>query len=157
MKSILTILVCALLLVGCGGKRMKKTEVGQAIEKIENVVVGEHNARNSLSYLGVYEGIVPFAENESVKIRVTLNRDSTYKYEREHLMAEKSSTNITATGNYVWNLAGNEITLVGLEGKAPNRFFVTETRLITLNDNGTRMEGEKAERHTLHQTEVFMR
>jgi len=92
-----------------------------------------HNSRNSLSWAGLYEGVLPCADCPGIKTRLTLRHDGSYELVTEYL--ERPLPARTARGQFTWNAAGGAITLdVAGGGQA---FMVGEGRLLPLGRDGT--------------------
>lgn len=148
MKRFLMIIASAAFLLSCGGNAQKAKE-GDAEEKasvseFEEIAKGmgdEHSARNSLDYQGTYTGKIPAADAPGINIVITLS-DSTYVKTME--FEGKKDGKSEYKGKYVWNDAGNTITLLGTE-RDPDQFFVGENTLIMLDMEGKRITGDFAE------------
>lgn len=157
MKKIVSIVACTLLLFSCGGnKKENKTEEAATTQPTTEAAQfeDEHSARNSLSYYGVYEGTLPCADCEGIKTKLTLNKDNTYNYEQEYLTTKTKDTKSSFTGKFVWDEKGEQIKLEGMEGNGSSNFFVAESKLLILDQEGNRIEGELAEHYVLNQTQV---
>jgi uncharacterized lipoprotein NlpE involved in copper resistance len=96
-------------------------------------VVDGHNSRNSLSWAGVYEGVLPCADCPGIKTRLTLRRDGSYERVTEYLSRPLPPQ--TVRGQFTWNAAGGAIALDAAGDGQP--FMVGEGRLLQLNRDGT--------------------
>jgi len=95
----------------------------QATQAVEGTAADEvitetfyHNSRNSLTWWGVYEGIIPSASGQGIKTRITLNRDYTFELWYEYLgtVASRTGGNVfTTTGTFQWDDTGSKIMLEG--------------------------------------------
>lgn len=159
MKKIAFALVSVLLLVSCNSKKANTEEsIDGELPKIEEMQAQGHNARNSLSYHGVYDGVLPCADCPGIKVQLTLNMDETFVYEQEYLTGkeEKDSTLMSSySGKIFWDKEGFNIKLEGLEGKAPSLYFVKEAALEVLNVDGSRIDSNLSEHYTLKQTSIL--
>jgi len=106
----------------------------------------DHNAQNSLDYMGVYKGILPCADCEGIETIVEL--ESGNSYVKKIIYLGKADQKIhESSGFFSWNNAGNTITI---EGEAPpNQYFVGENQLIHLDMSGNRITGPLAEKYRL--------
>lgn len=104
-----------------------------------------HNSRVSLDWAGSYQGTLPCADCEGIAVVVTLHNDSRYEVRRKYL--GKQDTVFNSTGNFEWNDAGG---IVHLAGEEPSSFQVGENRIIQLNMDGQKIEGELADKYILH-------
>lgn len=153
MKKILLFFACTILLASCSNKKAQQDETATEQNEVSQVV-DTHNAQNSLSYYGVYEGVLPCADCEGIKVKVTLQKDTTYLYEQEYLTTKVEETKSSFNGKFAWNEEGNKITLEGMEGQGSSQFFVAESQLFVLDTEGNKIEGELAEHYVLKQIEV---
>lgn len=151
MKKILILGLSAVLFAACG--QTNKQKEGQETETTTEVV-DMHNAQNSLDYYGVYEGLTPCADCEGIKTKVTLNKDQTFALHTAYIKGGKEISPSDVSGKFVWNEAGNTISLEGVK-EAPSQFFVAEGSIIILDQEGNKIEGELAEHYVLNQTETF--
>ncbi|WP_101688268.1 copper resistance protein NlpE [Dysgonomonas massiliensis] len=157
MKKILILGLSLALFAACGQtNKQKEGQEAEATTTTEEVaqVTDEHNAKNSLDYFGVYEGVTPCADCEGIKVKVTINKDETFTLHNAYIKNGKEEQPTDFTGKYVWNEAGNAITLEGVKD-APSKFFVAEGRIIILDQEGNKIEGELADKYILTQIETF--
>lgn len=144
MKTkIATLLILSLLIVSCAKKEKEEATQEIVADSTEIVVNDEHNAKNSLDYIGMYQGVVPCADCEGIETLLTLEDETNYVLKTNYLGKKKISTN-EVRGVYSWNEAGNTIILSGIEN-APNRYFVGENYLKQLDMDGNKIEGDLAE------------
>jgi len=110
-----------------------------------------HNSRNSLTWWGVYEGIVPSASCCGINVRITLNRDYTFELRYEYLGADAV---FTVTGTFRWDDAGRNITLEkdGLPLRYPPFYQVGENFLRQLDMQGNPVVGTLADFYILQKT-----
>ena len=96
----------------------------------------------------MYRGTLPCADCEGILTKVTLNPDTTYRHTVQYL--GKSDSLFRQTGSFTWDKAKNEITLEGSGAPAEAaRYRVGEDELITLDQDGNRIEGELADAYRL--------
>lgn len=137
----------ALLIMSCTQKIKEERNEEIVADSSEVVVNNEHNAKNSLDYIGMYQGVVPCADCEGIETTLVLEDDKNYVLKTNYLGKMKNSTN-EFRGVYSWNEAGNTIILSGILN-APNQYFVGENYLKQLDMDGNKIEGDLAERYVL--------
>lgn len=106
----------------------------------------EHNAKNSLDYVGTYKGILPCADCEGIETTITLNLDETYTSTIKYL--GKSNEEIKEIGDYTWMEDGNRISAEGID-TPPVYYFVAEGKLIQLDTEGNEILGNLAKNYEL--------
>lgn len=146
-KSLLILGIIAFSFTSCK-KEAEKQNDATAVDSTV-VQVDEHNAKNSLDYIGTYKGNLPCADCESIETTIALNEDS---YVKETVYKGKSDKVFKETGAYTWNADGNTITLSGSE--APNQYFVGEGVLFHLDADGKRIEGDLADAYRLSRIQI---
>ena len=146
-KSLLILGIIAFSLTSC--KKEIETETEETPVDSTVVQVDEHNAKNSLDYIGTYKGFLPCADCEAIETTIALNEDS---YIKETVYKGKSNEVFKETGKYTWNEAGNTITLSGSE--APNQYLVGEGVLFHLDADGNRVEGDLADSYRLSRIQI---
>ncbi len=106
------------------------------------------NSQNSLDWSGVYAGVLPCASCPGIQTVITLNSDSTYKMETVYMESEGEAE--IKEGTFSWSNDGSSIALSGFaEGEGSNQFLVGENQLIQLTMEGTKVEGELADKYVL--------
>lgn len=110
------------------------------------VVIDEHNARNSLDYLGTYKGVLPCADCEGIETTITLNKDETYTKQTKYL--GKSAKVEEELGDFTWLEDGNRMSLEGID-TPPVLYFVAENKLIQLDKDGNQITGNLAKNYEL--------
>ncbi len=140
-KIVLFSVFSAILAIGCDSK---KEEV--AIEKPAAEVVDAHNAKNSLDYLGTYKGVLPCADCPGIETEIVLNKDETYVKKTKYL--EKGDKVFEELGDFTWLEDGNTLSLEGID-TAPTLYFVSENKLIALDQEGNKIEGDLAKNYEL--------
>src|SRR5690606_2388214 len=128
------------LTVGCESKKEKEVEL--PVETAD-----EHNAKNSLDYLGIYKGILPCADCEGIETEISLNEDETYEIKMKYLGKEERS--FSDIGSYTWKEDGNTLEFEDTNSKV-SYYFVSENKLIALDEEGNKIEGVLAENYELN-------
>lgn len=109
-----------------------------------------HNSQTSLSWQGVYRGVLPCADCEGIQTMIHLKNDLTYIKSTQYL--GKSSELLIQNGSFQWNKEGTIITLMPWEKEdiqettsakpsANQLFLVGENQIVLLDDNGKRVQG----------------
>jgi heat shock protein HslJ len=106
----------------------------------------EHNAKNSLDYIGMYKGVVPCADCEGIETTLWLDYNNFVLI--TNYLGKKSKAESEFRGSYIWNNEGNTIILKGIEN-APNHYFVGENYLKQLDMDRNKIEGDLAEKYML--------
>jgi len=104
------------------------------------------NAQNSLDVNGKYTGVVPCADCEGIETQVELF-DETYNLTRKYLGKETKKETVVKDGHWKW-VDGFTIELTEIKD-APNKFFVGENKLIQLDMDGKKIEGNLAVKYEL--------
>jgi heat shock protein HslJ len=133
--------------VSCTSKVKEETTDEIVADSTEMLMNKEHNAKISLDYIGMYQGVLPCADCDGIETLLSLEDETNYVLKTNYLGKNIKSTN-EVRGLYTWNEAGNTIILSGIE-KAPNRYFVGENYLKQLDMNGNKIEGDLADKYVL--------
>ena len=102
-----------------------------------------HNSRNSVDWIGTYQGTLPCADCPGIRYTITLNGDDTYLLKTRYL--EKGDSVFTESGAFTWDDNGAKITLAD----RGERFQVGENQLFHLDMEGNRITGELADHYML--------
>jgi len=145
--KVITLMTLFFLVLSCAKKDKNETTDTMVVDSTEVVVNDDHNAKNSLDYMGMYQGILPCADCEGIETSLLLEDDKNYLLKTNYL-GKKNSATKEVRGVYSWNKEGNTIILAGVEN-APNRYFVGENYLKQLDMDGNEIEGDLAERYVL--------
>lgn len=148
MKSALFSLLAAVLMLACNNEKSgdevkKDPEMTDAGKK---EAPDGSTAQNSLDVVGTYKGVVPCADCEGIETSVMLHADNTYMLHTSYL-GKSGGKGLDLNGNFKW-IDGFTIELEGVTN-APSRYFVSENKLIQLDMQGKRIEGELAEKYVL--------
>lgn len=157
MKNLLYCALALVLFIGCGQSNKQKKGASEVTTPVEENIpqqIDEHNAKNSLDYFGIYEGLTPCADCEGILVRVTIQKDETFALHTAYIKNGKEVSPDDFTGNYEWNEAGNTITLKSTQD-FPKQIFVAEGRIFLLDQEGKKIESPNAEYYILPQIEVF--
>jgi uncharacterized lipoprotein NlpE involved in copper resistance len=147
MKIKVIILITLFFLVlSCAKKDKNETTETMVVDSTEVVVNDDHNAKNSLDYIGMYQGILPRADCEGIETTLWIDENNYVLY--TNYLGKMSKIKPEFRGSFVWNNEGNTIILEGIEN-APNRYFVGENYLKQLDMDGNEIEGDLAERYVL--------
>ncbi|MBW3467992.1 copper resistance protein NlpE [Arthrospiribacter ruber] len=122
------------------------TEQDEIIVEEEYFAPDEHNARISLDYEGIYEGVLPCADCEGIETTVEIGPSYSFVKKTVYLGKDNDTKN-EYSGTYKWNDAGNTIILEGVD--APNQYFVGENVLFHLDMEGNRITGDLADNYAL--------
>ncbi len=102
--------------------------------------VDTHTSQNSLSWSGVYEGILSCADCPGTLTRLTLLQDGAFELVSRPLV--RGAPAVDSKGQFTWQPDGNSIALDSAGGA--QRFAVGEGRVILLNSDGSRPEASGA-------------
>jgi uncharacterized lipoprotein NlpE involved in copper resistance len=116
------------------------------IDFIEQTNINEHNAQNSLDWMGTYEGTLPCADCEGIKTIIELNQNCSFTTREEYL--NKPGNIVAQSGRFEWDKSGMVITLI-IEGEANNKYKVVENALIHLDMEGNEIKGSMAHLYRL--------
>lgn len=142
MKKILTFtLLTAFLAIGCESKKE------EAVMEQPTEVIDEHNAKNSLDYLGTYKGTLPCADCEGIETLIVLNKDETYEIKTKYL--GKGDNSFSDLGSYTWMEDGNTLEFESTDSEV-TYYFVSENKLIALDQEGNRITGDLAQFYELN-------
>lgn len=145
-NTVLFVLLTFVGLISCKPKDTAATDPA-APAADTTMTDNAHNASNSLSWNGMYKGVVPCADCEGIETLLVLNTDNTYLL-RTNYLGKPDAQAVEKTGSITWNAEGNTVILGGIEN-APNQYFVGENKLIQLDMAGQRITGQLADKYIL--------
>ncbi|HQV35060.1 MAG TPA: copper resistance protein NlpE N-terminal domain-containing protein [Flavobacterium sp.] len=147
--KITSITCIAILFFSVGCTKKTKTEATNEIlnDSTTIIVIDEHNAKNSLDYIGMYKGIVPCADCEGIETILNLRDESNFVL-TTHYLGKKDSKINELKGTYTWNKEGNTVVLSGIEN-GPSQYFVSENYLTQLDLEGNKITGDLASKYVL--------
>lgn len=155
MKKIILFSLVLSTFVACNStSKSDKNETSSTTTQETIVEADSHNAKNSLDYYGIYEGITPCADCEGIKVTVTLNKDETFTIKNVYLKNGKEIQPSEFTGKFTWNDKGSIITLNGVKD-VPSYFFVGEGNLTIIDSEGKDINPEMIDNYTLKQIKTF--
>ena len=141
MKRIYLVLAFAILTLGlaaCGsnGSNNKKADM--------------HTSENSLDFYGVYEGMLPAADAEGIKTKLTLNRDKTFVLQTQYV--GKSDRVFEESGKF--SVKDGSIVQLNLNSDGMDTYKIEEGRLRMLDTDMKVIKGDLADHYILKQTVV---
>jgi hypothetical protein len=89
----------------------------------------DHNARNSLDWVGVYTGTIPWA-SERINVRLRLYRDRSFELEHIYLDRPVEQVNHYSGREFQWDDTGNVITIELID--TVTRYRVIENALVDM-------------------------
>lgn len=136
------------MIAACNNRTGEKAATDDTVEvkseeqQVTMAVDTVHNAATSLDIAGTYEGTLPCADCPGIITTVTLNKDNSYAIKRKYIDRQ---SDFESKGT--WKVEKNTLTLNG--ENSPEKYRVEENRLIQLDGNGNRIEGDIANRFIL--------
>lgn len=150
MKTkIMMLLVVFFFALSCNKKDTTEADNETLNDSPEVVINDEHNAKNSLDYMGYYSGILPCADCEGIQTELILEEKG-YVLKTMYLNVGNDKF-FQHEGTYSWNEAGNTIILEGIDN-GPSQYFVGENYLIQLDLEGNKITGDLADKYILNKT-----
>lgn len=132
---LLTMTLIAVALVACQPQNSPAPTPSPA-EAPAAAPVDMHNSRNSIDWIGSYEGLLPCTDCAGVLMRVTLHEKGSFALEERRL--DTTFEQAVSEGEVVWETGDNTITLDTQSGA--RRFAVGEGGLLLLE--GGQVRGE---------------
>lgn len=154
MKRIILLNILVFSLVACNSSSKTSETKDASLQQDSIVAVDSHTSQTSLDYYGVYEGVLPCADCEGIKTKLTLNKDETFVLETSYLKNGQNLSPQKYSGKFSWNEAGNTIKVEGVED-FNNQFFVGEGKLFVLDMSGEKITSSLKDHYVLEQTEVY--
>lgn len=148
MKKIIFITgsLCLLLTVSC--KKNKSTENNPEATEIEETVIdNEHTSENSLDWEGSYSGVLPCADCEGISTEISISSDNTFILKQQYLGKDDDTVH-EYKGTFSWKKDGSTIILNDIVDM-PGQYFVGEGKLIQLDMEGKKIEGDLADKYIL--------
>ncbi|MCX2742609.1 copper resistance protein NlpE N-terminal domain-containing protein [Mangrovivirga sp. M17] len=115
---------------------------------------GKYDGDNSTLYIdwiGYYEGILPCADCDGVKTSITLKEDSTYIKKVVYL--GKEGEGFEKKGEFEWFDDENKI-ILDSRGGTPDMYLLGKDKLIHLDNDGSRIEGELEDDYILNKVQM---
>jgi len=116
------------------------------------VFIDEHNSRNSVSWGGIYTGVIPAASGPGIDAQISLYYDGSFEL-RYHYIGEEIASTVIRKGKFIWDEAGRIIDL-GIEG-FPSYYWVGSNQLTQLDMKGMPIIGDLADNYVLKKTVCF--
>ena len=146
MKKLFLLLTSAIFLFACNSTdKTSGTANEPVVQDVDHVQIDDHNSRNALDWQGMYNGVLPCADCEGIRMTLAL-QDGKYKMARTYLGRDVSSMH--SEGDFTWSDDGSTITLVGVED-GPTQYKVGENRLIQFDMEGNPITGPLADSYVL--------
>ena len=101
-------------------------------------------SQNALDWPGSYQGVIPCADCPGIKLTLQLQADQRYQLARYY--QERADEPEQTEGEFSWSSDGRQITL---DDAAGTQFLVGENRLLLLDPQGQKIEGELAAQYWL--------
>ena len=160
MKNLSFLITLLFVFAACGNRQAKQemakdtAAAKESTTSIENISANDdHNARNSLSYGGVYEGTTPCADCPGIDMVITLDYEGNYT--KKMTYRDKEPDNVfTTSGKFTWDDSGSIITLTG-EKDGGTYYKVIENALIMLDADKKEVTGVNADKYVLRQTKMM--
>ncbi|RLZ12621.1 copper resistance protein NlpE [Faecalibacter macacae] len=147
--SITFLIAGSFIFTSCGNDKdsVQSTKTNDSIV-VTDTIVDSHNAKNSLDYEGIYEGILPCINSDCKEIELSLKLmpDNMFVYGTKRVGVDKEE--LMTTGTYHFEEDGNTIVLEQI-ANVPNSFFVSEGKIYQLDKNQKKIEGDDAEKYIL--------
>ena len=159
-------LVLAIIISGCAATPTVPPAAYQPPDNAEEMEITEmhHNARNSLDWHGVYQGVIPSASGMGIRVELVLWQDEvgagafslTYEYLQDDMpipelanssWAQWSEQAGSESGTFIWDETGNIIRLD--LNNWPPYYRVGENMLTQLDMSGNPITGELADSYVL--------
>ncbi len=148
MKKVLIITaILAIGLISCKDNENHQEELLVQEPEFSSEFNDQHTAKNSLDWVGEYQGTLPCADCEGIKTTIVLHQDETFS-SKEHYLKEPV-VEIENKGSFTWDETGFIVTLEGDNFKRSYR--VVERAIIHLDNNENEITGELAEYYRLAQ------
>ena len=105
----------------------------------------DNNAKNSIDWVGVYEGTIPAADCDGIEVSIELFKDQTFEMSYKYI--DKSPEPILWKGKFTWDNTGNVVIFDTKDG--PNYYKIAENKLIQLDMKGKPIKGKLADNYIL--------
>lgn len=136
--------LCCLLIFSCDIPPNEKSN-----QTIETQTIDHSTSQNALDYAGVYNGKIPCADCEGIKIKLVINDNKTYQKYSVYL--GKSTDTLSEKGEFSWNATGTSIYLTAENG-GKQGYVVRENALVVLDQEGNIIRGELEDLYILTKT-----
>jgi uncharacterized lipoprotein NlpE involved in copper resistance len=140
-KTSISVFLMMGLLVSCTQNEKKngpETKKDSTSTVVKNSAQEPENIKNSLNWVGTYEGTLPCASCEGIKTTITLNKDNTFNITTEYLGDKDNKFN--DKGVIEWDSTGSVITLKS--GQESWKYKLSENQLVHLDIDGKEIDGK---------------
>lgn len=145
MLKIFSLQFAILLLISSMGCNSTKQRVdGSSDDILNNDIPDSHTSEIALDWEGSYQGVLPCADCEGIRTKISLNQDLSYTIKDEYLGKEGI---FESKGTFKWSDDGQKIILSDTDR---NAYFVGENRLIQLDKAGNKIIGDLASLYVLN-------
>ena len=145
------ILLIVISLFGCQ-KNTKDSETNEesktqkSTEAASPTRIADVRQTKTADWYGIYQGIIPCADCEGVKTKITLLKDNTFKSQIQYI--GKSDESFIETGTIKWDENQSLIILNANDGESKQYQFNKNT-LTHLDNNGQLITGDLADNYIL--------
>ncbi len=146
MRILALLLLTVCLVSSCEPKKTNRSSSKEA-----KVVDSDHTSEKALDWHGIYEGVLPCADCEGMKTRLTLRPDHSYSLLVTYL--GKEAEPFQYEGSFAWASDGSSLYLNDVT-EGPNRYFLGEGFVAQLDLEGQRITGELGERYVLQKVKT---
>jgi len=146
-KSATILAMASLVFFSCKNQSNSNTEK-RVEQQPKQEFVDEHNAKNSLDWVGTYEGTLPCASCPGINTMLKLNTDLTFELTEVYLGEEHNS--FVEKGSFSWDKKETNI-ILNIPDRNP-QYKCIEGALITLDTEGKVIEGELSKFYILSKT-----
>jgi len=111
-----------------------------------------HTSWDSVSWGGIYTGVVPARRGPGTDVQIVLNYDETFELSYR-TVGDKIDSTVTRKGTFDWDDTGSMITLN--VDSFPPYYWVGSNELTQLDMKGKRRTGKQADNYKLKKTVIF--
>ncbi|MCL2043430.1 MAG: copper resistance protein NlpE [Treponema sp.] len=111
-----------------------------------------HNSQNSVSWGGIYSGIIPAASGPGIYVQINLYYNETFRLQY-HYIDEEIGSNTSREGSFSWDETGNRI-ILDIDNYPP-WYHVGSNTLTQLDLDGKPISGSLADNYILTKTVIF--
>ncbi len=104
--------------------------------------------QTSVDWAGTYKGTLPCEDCDGIEVEVVLNDDGTFQRTATYLGKEGEPE--VSDGSFTWKEDGATIVLSG--GEESMQYWVSEGRIVQLDAEGNKIEGEMADKYVLQKS-----
>ncbi len=138
----ITLVLAVIITLSACQKTPEKEQTEDAIETSNQI----EEKSNTSDFYGIYQGIIPCADCEGIKTKITLLKDGSFNRTTEYL--GKSEETFRDKGAFVENNQTSTIK-VDLKDGGSQLYEIAENKLYHLDQEGNRITGELADNYML--------